>query len=396
MNIATRCGLSFLLMASLVFSEDWPQFRGPGGEGHSTEKNLPLTWSETSNIAWKTLIPGRGWSSPAVANGRIWLTSEVDSGLHVYSLDATSGKLLKDVTVFPKRDLGSQHAKNTHASPTPILEEGRVYVHFGSHGTAALTSDGEILWKATLTYEPMHGTGGSPVIYKDLLIFSCDGTDVQYVVALNKSTGKVKWKTNRKAYMAFSTPLLIQVDGKDQLVSPGAYRTVAYDPANGKELWSVAYGEGFSNVPRPVFGHGLIFLSSGFNRADLLAVKPGGEVVWKYGRSVSLTPSFLLVGDELYMVSDNGIATCFDAKTGTVRWQQRLGGTFSASPTYADGRIYFQDEDGQTVVIAPGKEFRKLATNQLDGQTLATLAISGGQIFLRTGTHLYAIRTLAP
>ncbi len=396
MSIPTSCGLSFLLMASLVYSEDWPQFRGPGGEGHSTEKNLPFTWSETSNITWKTLIPGRGWSSPAVANGRIWLTSEVDSGLHVYSLDVTSGKLLKDVTVFPKRDLGSQHAKNTHASPTPILEDGRVYVHFGSHGTAALTSDGEILWKVTMTYEPMHGTGGSPVIYKDLLIFSCDGTDVQYVVALNKNTGKVKWKTNRKAYMAFSTPLLIQVDGKDQVVSPGAYRTVAYDPANGKELWSVAYGEGFSNVPRPVFGHGLIFLSSGFNRADLLAVKPGGEVVWKYGRSVSLTPSFLLVGEELYMVSDNGIATCFDAKTGTVRWQQRLGGTYSASPTFADGRIYFQNEDGETVVIAPGKEFRKLAVNQLDGQTLATLAISGGQIFLRTGTHLYAIRNSAP
>ena len=383
-------------MASLVYGEDWPQFRGPGGEGHSTEKNLPLTWSETSHIAWKTLIPGRGWSSPAVANDRIWLTSEVDSGLHVYSLDATSGKVLKDVTVFPKRDLGSQHAKNTHASPTPILEDGRVYVHFGSHGTAALNSDGEILWKATMTYEPMHGTGGSPVIYRDLLIFSCDGTDVQYVVALNKNSGKVKWKTNRKAYMAFSTPLLIQVDGKDQVVSPGAYRTVAYDPANGKELWSVAYGEGFSNVPRPVFGHGLIFLSSGFNRADLLAVKPGGEVVWKYGRSVSLTPSFLLVGEELYMVSDNGIATCFDAKTGTVRWQQRLGGTYSASPTFADGRIYFQNEDGETVVIAPGKEFRKLAVNQLDGQTLATLAISGGQIFLRTGTHLYAIRNSTP
>ena len=396
MSIPTSYCLSFLLMASLVYGEDWPQFRGPGGEGHSTEKNLPLTWSETSHIAWKTLIPGRGWSSPAVANDRIWLTSEVDSGLHVYSLDATSGKVLKDVTVFPKRDLGSQHAKNTHASPTPILEDGRVYVHFGSHGTAALNSDGEILWKATMTYEPMHGTGGSPVIYRDLLIFSCDGTDVQYVVALNKNSGKVKWKTNRKAYMAFSTPLLIQVDGKDQVVSPGAYRTVAYDPANGKELWSVAYGEGFSNVPRPVFGHGLIFLSSGFNRADLLAVKPGGEVVWKYGRSVSLTPSFLLVGEELYMVSDNGIATCFDAKTGTVRWQQRLGGTYSASPTFADGRIYFQNEDGETVVIAPGKEFRKLAVNQLDGQTLATLAISGGQIFLRTGTHLYAIRNSTP
>ncbi len=384
------------LLSSLLVAEDWPQFRGPGGEGHSTEKNLPLQWNETSNIAWKTPIPGRGWSSPAISNRVIWLTAEVDSSLHVYSLEAQSGKILKDITVFPPRSLGSQHAKNTHASPTPILEDGRVYVHFGSHGTAALSSDGQILWKTTMDYEPMHGTGGSPVIFKDLLIFSCDGTDVQFVVALNKNTGKVKWKTSRKTYMAFSTPLLIKVEGKDQLVSPGAYRTVAYDPNNGKELWSVSYGEGFSNVPRPVFGHGLIFLSSGFNRADLLAVKPGGEVVWKYGRSVSLTPSFLLVGDELYMISDNGIATCFDAKTGIVHWQQRLSGTFSASPTFADGRIYFQNEDGETVVIAPGKEFRKLSTNQIDGQTLASMAVSDGQILLRSATHLYAIRSAKP
>ena len=390
----SRFALVFLM--SSLQAEDWPQFRGPGGEGHSAEKNLPLQWSETSNIAWKTAIPGRGWSSPSVSNGAVWLTAEVDTGLHLYSLESKSGKILKDITVFSPRSLGTQHAKNTHASPTPILEDGRVYVHFGSHGTAAVNTDGQILWKTTMDYEPMHGTGGSPVIFKDLLIFSCDGTDVQFVVALNKNTGKVKWKTSRKTYMAFSTPLLIKVDGKDQVVSPGAYRTVSYDPNNGKELWSVSYGEGFSNVSRPVFGHGLVFLSSGFNRADLLAVKPGGEVVWKYGRSVSLTPSFLLVGDELYMISDNGIATCFDAKAGKVHWQQRLSGTFSASPTFADGRIYFQNEDGETVVIAPGKEFRKLATNQIDGQTLASMAVSDGQILLRSATHLYAIRTAKP
>ncbi len=387
---------AFAFLMTSLQAEDWPQFRGPGGQGHSAEKNLPLQWSETSNIAWKTAIPGRGWSSPSASNGTIWLTAEVDTGLHLYSLESKSGKILKDITVFPPRSLGTQHAKNTHASPTPILEDGRVYVHFGSHGTAAVNTDGLILWKTTMDYEPMHGTGGSPVIFKDLLIFSCDGTDVQFVVALNKNTGKVKWKTSRKTYMAFSTPLLIKVDGKDQVVSPGAYRTVSYDPNNGKELWSVSYGEGFSNVSRPVFGHGLVFLSSGFNRADLLAVKPGGEVVWKYGRSVSLTPSFLLVGDELYMISDNGIATCFDAKSGKVHWQQRLSGTFSASPTFADGRIYFQNEDGETVVIAPGKEFRKLATNQIDGQTLASMAVSDGQILLRSATHLYAIRTAKP
>lgn len=393
-HMISRFALVFLM--SSLQAEDWPQFRGPGGEGHSAEKNLPLQWSETSNIAWKTAIPGRGWSSPSVSNGAVWLTAEVDTGLHLYSLESKSGKILKDITVFSPRSLGTQHAKNTHASPTPILEDGRVYVHFGSHGTAAVNTDGQILWKTTMDYEPMHGTGGSPVIFKDLLIFSCDGTDVQFVVALNKNTGKVKWKTSRKTYMAFSTPLLIKVDGKDQVVSPGAYRTVSYDPNNGKELWSVSYGEGFSNVSRPVFGHGLVFLSSGFNRADLLAVKPGGEVVWKYGRSVSLTPSFLLVGDELYMISDNGIATCFDAKAGKVHWQQRLSGTFSASPTFADGRIYFQNEDGETVVIAPGKEFRKLATNQIDGQTLASMAVSDGQILLRSATHLYAIRTAKP
>ena len=382
--------LTCILLLLPLYAEDWPQFRGPGGEGHSTEVNLPLEWSETKNMVWKTAVAGKGWSSPVVMGDRIWLTSAIGQTLHALSFDKDSGKLLKDVEVFAVKDLGKQHAKNTHASPTPVLEAGRVYVHFGKHGTAALNTDGEVLWRTHMDYDYVHGTGGSPVIYKNLLIFNCDGGDVQFVVALDKTTGKVKWKTSRQTYMAFATPLLIQVNGKDQLISPGAHRTVAYDPLNGKELWSVPYGEGFSNVSRPVYGHGLVFLSTGFNRADLIAVKPGGEVAWKYSRSVSLTPSFLLVGDELYMVSDNGIATCFDAKTGTVHWQQRLGGNYSASPTFADGRIYFQSEEGETIVIEPGKKFSKLAVNRLDAATLASMAISGGRIFIRTDSNLYA------
>ena len=381
---------AFALLISLR-AEDWPQFRGPDGEGHSSAKSLALTWSETENIKWKTAIPGRGWSSPAILNGLIWITSAVDQSLHAIALDRKTGKIVVDTAVFAPDKLGPQHAKNTHASPTPVLEGDRVYVHFGSHGTAALNMKGEVIWKTRMEYSHMHGTGGSPILYKDLLILNCDGTDVQFVVALDKATGKVRWKTPRNAAMAYATPLIITVNGKDQLISPGALRGVAYDPSNGKELWSVSYGDGFSNVPRPVFAHGLLFLPTGFNRADLLAVKPGGEVVWTYKRSVPLTPSPIVVGDELYIVSDNGIATCFDAKTGAVHWQQRLGGNYSASPVSALGRIYFQNEEGLTIVIEAGTKFKKLASNQIDGTTLASLAVSNDTIYIRAGTNIYAI-----
>jgi len=386
--------MPLLLLLAVTFSlqaEDWPQFRGPDGEGHSSAKSLALTWSETDHIKWKSPIPGKGWSSPAILDGRIWLTTAIDQSLHAIAIDQKTGRIILDKEVFNPGKLGAQHAKNTHASPTPILEGDRIYVHFGAHGTSALNTKGDILWTAHMQYSHMHGTGGSPVLYKDLLIFSCDGTDVQYVVALDKATGKVRWKTPRHAAMAYATPLIITVDGKDQLISPGALRGVAYEPLTGKELWSVSFGDGFSNVPRPVFAHGLLFLPTGFNRADLLAVKPGGEVAWKYTRSVPLTPSPIVVGDELYTVSDNGIATCFDARSGSVHWTQRLGGNFSASPVSAAGRIYFQNEEGVTTVIEPGKAFRKLASNQLDGATLASLAVSGDTIYLRTATHLYSI-----
>jgi outer membrane protein assembly factor BamB len=237
------------------------------------------------------------------------------------------------------------------------------------------------------------------VLFGDLLILSCDGYDIQYVVGLDKRTGQIRWKSPRKGYQAYTTPLTVQVDGKDQVVSPGAHRAVSYDPRTGKEIWWVRYGNGYSNVPRPVYGHGLVFICSGFDQPVLLAVRPDGQgdvtethVAWSLKRGVPLTPSPLLVGEELYIISDNGVASCLDAKTGKQHWQERLGGSYSASPVYADGRIYFLNEDGESVVIEPGREFKKLASNRIDGYTLASMAISGGAIFVRSASHLYCFR----
>jgi outer membrane protein assembly factor BamB len=402
--------LAALLLISLARAEDWPQFRGPTGQGHSSETGLPLNWSDTQNVRWKTPVPGRGWSSPVIAGGRVWMTTATTEGitsvllrtrvLRALAYDAATGKEVVNAEVFSLTDAGAMHAKNSHASPTPIVEGDRVYVHFGAHGTAALDTNGKVLWKVTLPYDHLHGTGGSPVLYGDLLIYSCDGTDVQFVVALDKKTGAVRWKTPRPkpGYMAYSTPLVIKVNGADQLVSPSAYRTIAYEPATGKEIWSVDYADGFSNVPRPVYGHGLVFLATGFNVPSFLAMRPEGKgnvtssgVAWRLSRGAPLTPSPLLVGDELYLVSDNGIASCLDAKTGKPHWQQRLGGNHSASPIYADGRIYFLNEDGEATVIAPGKQFQKLAVNALSAQTLASIGVSGGSFFIRTSQHLYRI-----
>ena len=393
---------AMLLVPVLAPAENWPEFRGLTGQGHSGERGLPLTWSETENVAWKVPIPGRGWSSPVLIDDQIWLTTAMDDGrsLRAICLNRDTGRIVHNVEVFQLTDPGAVHQKNTHASPTPILEGDRVYLHFGSHGTACITRSGQIVWKTQeLKYYHRHGPGGSPVVYGDLLIVSCDGYDIQFVVALDKQTGKIRWKSPRKGYQAYTTPLTIQVQGKDQLISPGAHRTVAYEPLTGKEIWSVRYGDGYSNVPRPVFGHGLVFICSGFEQAELLAVRPDGRgdvtdshVAWSVKRAVPLTPSPLLVGEELYLVSDNGIASCLDAKSGKTHWQQRLGGNHSASPIFAEGRIYFLNEEGGSVVIEPGKEFKKLATNQLDGQTLASMAVSGRAIFVRSSSHLYCLQ----
>ena len=405
--------LVLLLIAGasvLAQAEDWPQFRGPTGQGHATERGLPLEWSETKNIIWKTPVPGLGWSSPTVANGRVWLTTVVESkerrgrvsaSLRALAFDVATGRELVNVEVFRLDDAGYVNPKNSRASPTPIVESDRVFVHFGAEGTAALSTSGEILWTTHLRYESQHGNGGSPTLYRDLLIINCDGNGGDaYVVALDTASGKPRWKTARRrpADQAYSTPLVITVGQEDQLVSVGAYRAAAYDPLTGQEIWRVSYGDGFSNVPRPVFGQGLVFIATGFQTPALMAVRPDGKgdvtrthVAWTITRGAPYTPSPLLVGNDLYYVSDTGVLSLADAASGQIVWQQRLGGNYSASPVFADGRIYFQSEEGMTTVIAPGREFRRLASNRLDGATLASMAVSGGSFFIRSDSHLYRI-----
>ena len=404
-------GLALALVASAAAADsEWPEFRGPTGQGHATAKELPLEWSPTKNVAWKQPVPGLGWSSPVISRGQIFLTTGVSAGrgppsLRALCLDAATGRIAWDTEVFAPSELTTQpmHDKNSPASPTPIVEGDRLYVHFGPYGTACLDRSGKILWRNNqFAFDPVHGNGGSPVIVDDALVFNADGASSPSVVALHKSTGKVRWNVSRtvtpRSTFSFCTPLLITVNGQRQIIDPGAGAVSALDPQDGRELWQVRYGQGYSVVPRPVFGHGLVFVATGFNRADLLAIRVDGEgdvtdthVAWKTTKGAPLTPSVLLLGDELYAVSDAGIASCFDAKTGKVHWQERIEGNYSASPIAAAGRIYFQNETGTGVVLKAGTQFTKLATNKLEERTLASYAVADEAIFIRTEKNLYRI-----
>ena len=404
--------LVLLLFASAgVSAQEWPQFRGPTGQGHSDERGLPLNWSEKANVVWKVPVPGSGWSSPVVSGGRVWMTTAVTEprgalSLRALAFDAATGREVVNTEVTRVDRPGYAHFKNGRASPTPVVTADRVYVHFGADGTAALTTSGEVVWRARYRYESQHGSGGTPVVYGDLLIFNCDGNyEEAFVVALDTRTGKQRWRTNRRspADQAYTTPLVIRVGERDQLISVGAYRAYAYDPTTGREIWRVSYDEGFSNVPRPVYGHGLVFIATGFHQPTLIAVRADGQgdvtrshIAWTLTRGAPFTPSPILVGDELYVINDTGILTTVDARTGTIHYQQRLGGNYSASPVFADGRIYFQSEEGVTTVIPPGRQFGRLATNRLDGSTLASMAIVPGAIFIRSDTHLYRIGGQTP
>ncbi len=397
-----------LVLAAMVGlgADDWPEFRGPTGQGHADDPDVALTWSETEHVTWKAPVPGRGWSSPVVADGRLWLTTATLSGagssLRLLAYDVATGENTLDVEVFGSSEVNPLNPKNSLASPTPVLDPDgeRIYVHFGPTGTAALTPEGETVWRARFPYISQHGNGGSPILHDGRLIVSIDGYDTAYLVAVDARTGQEQWRSMRPdpVSQAYSTPLPIDVAGRTLIVNVSAFRTSAHDPATGDQVWEVVYPNGFSNVPRPVYGHGMVYVSTGFQTPTLLAIRADGEgdvtrthVAWRLRRGAPLTPSPLVVGDELYVVTDFGIATCVDARTGEIHWQERLGGNHSASPLYAGGRVYFQNEEGVTTVLAPGPEYRELARNRLDGIVLASMAVSDGALFIRTDTHLYRI-----
>ena len=409
------CVAMFLLSGSTVSvaapsaADHWPQFRGPTAQGHSDAKDLPLTWSEENNVRWKVSLPGKGWSSPIGTGDRLWLTTALGEGhsLRALCVHTENGELLYDVEVFAPKEPVSIHGTNSHASPTPILEDDRLYVHFGSMGTACLDADtGKAVWRHTSTQvDHATGPGTSPVLYRDLLIIPFDGADRQFVVALHKRTGTVAWQRVRSAPLnednllrrSFCTPLLVRGNERDQLISPGPDQLHGYDPSSGKEIWHIRY-QGFSIVPRPVYGHELVFFSTGYSEKNLHAVRIDGKgdvtdthIAWTSKRQVPTKPSPLLIDDSLYLVSDGGIVTCLGAMSGRQRWVHRLTGNYSASPVYGSGRIYFSSEDGKFTVLAPGAEAKVLATNSLNGHFMASPAVLGEALYLRSETHLYRI-----
>ena len=411
---------SLLIVAATIASTfcataaetEWPQFRGPAGQGISAATGIPVEWGATENVAWKVEIPGKGWSSPVLSHGRLYLTTALgdakggDVTLHALCLDAADGHTIWDTELFrpEPESAAAMHRKNSLASGTPIVTADRLFVHFGHMGTAALDLSGKVIWRQTdLKYVPVHGNGGSPILVDGTLVFSSDGKENPMVVALDAATGKVRWTTPRnspaKKPFSFSTPLAIKVGDTTQIISPGSGLVGGYDLRDGHEIWRVGYGEGYSVVPRPVFEHGLLFVSSSFDKPVLYAIKPAGakgdvtetNVAWTIPKAVPHSASVLVLGDELYFVSDAGIASCADARTGEVHWTERLGGGFSASPIAAEGRIYFQNETGTGFVLKAGKDYDLLAKNELGEPTLASYAIADGALFIRSEKYLRKI-----
>ena len=423
---------------NLTAAVERPEWRGHGGQGHASGSGLPVRWSESQNVIWKMPIVGRGWSSPVIDGDQIWMTTAIETEAsaedaakrlktntgdqpltllekveyRAVCVSRKSGKVLHDFALFTEREPQWVHKLNSYASPTGVIEPGRFYTHFGASGTVCIdTKSGKILWRnSDLKIQHENGPGSSLILWRDFVIFHMDGSDHQYVVALDKRTGKVAWKTDRTGKMhsnpqlkkSYATPLVLDVDGKETLISPGANWLYAYDPATGRELWKLEYGNlGFSLSARPVIGHGMIFLSTGFMRPELLAIRYGGgkepSIAWRYTKGVPTMASPLLVGGELYFVSDSGgMLTCLDAKTGQEIYRERIGGEHNASLLHADGRIYLSSRTGSTAVIEPGKVFKLIAKNELPGQTMASIAVADRAMFLRTDAALYRIEEITP
>jgi outer membrane protein assembly factor BamB len=422
---AVAAGVSIWILASgpsaqeSVAAASWPDYRGPRHDGHSEARGLPRSFGETENIAWKTRIHGRAWSSPVVVDRQVWLTTATDDGrqLFVLAVDLDSGEIVHDARLFAIEKPQFAHRFNTYASPSPVIDGPRVYASFGSPGTACVDRDTKrVVWQRTdLVCDHFRGAGSSPLVYRDLLILTMDGADFQYVIALDKATGETRWRTRRSTDFddldaktgkpkadgdfrkSYATPIVIDVDGRQQLISPAAKAAFAYDPATGAELWTVRH-QNHSSASRTVYGEGLVFINTGYPNPQLLAVDPRGSgdvtethVRWRLSRRVPKKPSPVLVDRHLYLLSDGGVASCVVAKTGAEVWHSRVGGDYSASLVHADGRILAFSEAGRAVMFAPGAKFERVGGGELDDGCMSSPAIVGRALIVRSKSHLYRI-----
>ena len=435
-TILTLILVGVLVSAGALYAQDgtkenyWNQFRGPNGDGKAIGSDLPIEFSETKNVRWKTAIHDKGYSSPVVWDNQIWVTTGREDGreLFVICVDLENGDILHDIKVFDVVEPQLEHGDlNSHASPTPIVEDGRIYVHYGTYGTACLdTKTGEKLWeRRDLNCDHRVRPASSPIIDEDTLFLTFDGVDVQFIAALDKNTGDTLWLQHRKVdsnfedvlrakgvkdieetkkekpndnRKSYATPTIIIYQGKKQLVSPAAEVTISYDPKTGDELWRVRHeGWGWNVACRPIFAHNLVYFTTGVEKL-LLAVDPSGmgdvtdtHIVWSHRKGAPEIPSPLIIDDLMFMVNEGGVVSCVEARNGNLVWKGRVGGNHWASPLYAGGNIYFFSMEGRVSVISAGRAFKLLARNEFDNEFTASGAVAGNTLILRSLTHLYCI-----
>jgi len=418
-------------------TSNWPQWRGPHGSGISEEKNLPTEWSAEKNIVWKAELPGRGHSSPIVWGNRIFLTAAIEGEvvpgakavhhvrrgetwvhpdsvagdrkhtLEVLCLDRDSGKILWERTAYEGTVHDDRHRKNSYASPTPLTDGKFVYAFFEAEGLYCYDFDGQLIWKTSLgkIAKMGMGPGTSPTLHENLLFLQCDqedgGPDISFIAAVDKRTGKEVWRVKRNHRKTHATPLLVRSGSRVELIASGAESVISYDPATGKEYWRSDGVKGHS-IPSAVAGHDMVFVSAGYPNKRAMGIKLGGSgnltgtpnVVWSYDKGTAYVTSPILYGDYVYLVSDKGILTCIEARTGEIKYEGGrvpVPASFSASAVAFDGKIFLTSEDGDTFVIKAGPMHEVIRTNSLGEPTLASPAISQGRIFIRGAKHLFCI-----
>lgn len=401
----------FLAFSQSIGAEDWMRFRGPNGQGVSSEKDLPVNWSDTENVAWKTNIPGHGWSSPIVYQNHVFLTTSAEDGVscRLICINRKEGHIIWNKEIH-RQKTGPMRKQNSYATPTPVTDGEKVYTVFHDGTVVAVDFTGNTAWKNDeVDFFSLHGLGASPILVDNQVVMTFDGSSREetkvgwkmpwkeaVILSLDTQDGSVKWKGRRgESRVGHVTPILVN-DGT-QLVSAGGDRVQGFDATNGQRVWSI-YSQGEGVTPSPVVGDGLIFTSSGFEAPTLRAIRLGGmgdvtetHIAWEQTRGVAAMPSLLHVSPFLYSISRDNILYCLEAKTGDIVWRERLNGNHWASPVYADGRVYILSEEGTTVVIRPGKEYIEIARNDLDETCFASMAVSKGQFFIRSDKHLFCI-----